>query len=269
VRKKDVASLGSGLIAAGLGGVFFLATGSNRPTWAWVLAWVATAMGAILLVTVSVSEPVSRWLTRRRQAREADEAARASYVPPKAREVVYNEGRWWLILDRGSKESIHIRCRVFDPLGHDQVKAFGEFGNSPVVVFYPDAFGIDRPLPSGIYTVVWTLDTDETARTSFQVDDDAGALEVLRTQLQELRDSGQQLLNQLPEADLTEWDKLATWWAALVWATFNGSPHLGKPEADLLVKWGDGDTTEPKDSASVAITHRMERIEWNIKRYGG
>ena len=200
-------------------------------------------------------------------AREADEAARASYVPPKAREVVYNEGRWWLILDRGSKESIHIRCQVFDPLGHDQVKAFGEIGMGPVVLMYPVDFGIQRPLLSGIYTVVWTLDTDETARTSFQVDDDAGALEALRTQLQELRDSGQMLLEQLPEADLTEWDKLATWWAALVAATFHGSPHLGKPEADLL--WADGDTTEPKDSASVAIAHRIERIDWNIKRYGG
>jgi hypothetical protein len=67
VRRKDVASLAIGLIVGGLTSVLFLATGSERPAWAWVLAWGAMGLGAILILAVSVSEPLRRWQTRRRQ----------------------------------------------------------------------------------------------------------------------------------------------------------------------------------------------------------
>src|SRR5262249_32275103 len=158
-----------------------------------------------------------------------------------------------------------IRCQVFDPIGRDVVKSFGEMGTGPVVVTYPNDFrDVHRPLPSGSYTVVWTLDTEETDRATFVVNDDAGALNRLRDHLRVFRDQGQGLLDELPDAEFSDWNRRATPWASMLDAYFGSSSHLGKPEAlQLEMPWSDEPSSTWQESASAAMRHRIGRIDRN------
>ncbi len=278
MRKKDVIYLGGGLIVAGLGGVFLLIDASKPPPspalWAWLLAWTALVVGVVLVVLAAAWVPIRRHRASRREAREAEEARRASYVPPQARDVAYNEGRWWLFLDRGSESGSGFRCQVFDPLGRDSAKAFGQPGDGPIVLTYPNDFGIRRPLPGGEHTVVWTVGSGEgsgeVARTAFTVKDDGAELTRLRTDLLARRAQGQQLLDDLGAGrEFDDWDAHARKWAQELEAYFLSSPHLGRPDAQALQVWLDTSESTPQEQAAASIQHRLDRIDVLVEHFGG
>lgn len=118
-----------------------------------------------------------------------------------------------------------------------------------------------------MHTVVWTLDSKEADRTGFLVGDDRGELADLLKELQTYRETGQTLLDDLPDDNFVEWDKRAKMWAALLEGFFNKSPHLGSSEAEQLAIWGGEPRESQQDSAAAAIAHRLERIDWNIERF--
>jgi hypothetical protein len=162
---------------------------------------------------------------------------------------------------------------VFDPLGRSPTKEFYEPNPYELVLdimaIYPNEFGIPRPLPSGVHTVVWTTtrDRNEIGRSTFLVEDDRGDLADLREMLITFRETGQNLLDALPSIeDLPEWDKHAETWATVLEVYFNMSPHLGEGEAKALETWG-GPSTDPKQRAAKAVRHRLDRIDTNLRRF--
>lgn len=268
--------LGAALLTGGLSLLGVLASadaeGEVAAGW-WLLGWGAIAAGLLFFaVPPSWRNLTSRAAARRR--RLADTAsARASYVAPVAREVTYNEGRWWLIAHRGSQSSSSVRCQVFDPLGRSPSKAFAESGSNSVVLTYPDDFGIDRPLPTGEHTVVWSLGTrdggSEEVRASFVVADDAAELAALRDDLRALRVRGRELLGEVPLGDSVVLDVQVSAFFQELRDYLENSPHLGRSEWVRVSTAAMHSEAPPLEAARIEIQAAVERIDELVERFGG
>ena len=219
---KSTAKAGRPLCLSGVAAVVIL-VGADAPTrttipeWAWWIAWGAVLAGGLLWAGIPMWHALLVRRERHLQEAEAARLARVIHFPPDPRDVTYNEGCWWTILDRGSEELVMFQCQVFDPLGRDPVRSFAEAGSSPVVCRYPIDFpGIARPLPSGPHTVVWTCVTpdsrEERVRVTFAVGDDAAACATVRHDLAERWEKGQALANELPADDFADWERRARLW---------------------------------------------------------
>jgi hypothetical protein len=196
-------------------------------------------------------------LTARRERQEAETAAKAAYTPPTAETPVYNEGRWWLSVNRGRDSPTSVKCQVFEPIRRDPSRGFSEAGSGRVTLCYPNDFDIDTPLPSGEHTVVWSLGTRnggvEEARTSFTVDNDTGSLSQLRDDLRGFRTRGRDLLSEASPHDFDAWDSRIRALYLELKGYFENSPHLGKVEA--MTSRFFHTSLPPVETAQVELAH--------------
>lgn len=135
-------------------GLVLLAVGVDRG------GQIVSAVGGIAGTVALIGYGLER-LTRAPQEPEPEsEPGPEPVLDEYAAHNEYNEGTWWLMLDRTREDVAYFRCTVTDPLGGQGRKEFAQQGTRIVVRFPDDFLGaglVEQQLPWGLYYVRWEV----------------------------------------------------------------------------------------------------------------
>jgi hypothetical protein len=276
-----------GGVVTGVGGLF-VAFGQRTFGWAFVAVGVLCVLWGVLVRVrhfLASREDPSRAAGPEEPATTDMNAVlraelrriRDNQMPYEMPPVVYDQGRWWFLLKRrDNKQPESFRCQVFDSLQRNPSKLFTELEGN-VVATYPTLFGIKRPLPTGLHTVVWSvlklpadaptgeLQYEEVARQQFDVQGDKDRVRDVMAVLDSLRMQGEWLAEHLAVHDWDEWEREGIAWAGAMDHDLKDTTQFEPSDTGLHFFQEPAETRE--ESARRSIAYRLALLDQIATRF--